>query len=63
MSDDADITADRAELEESIRRKYAQKPGLELLPTGFCLNCGDKTTAEQRWCDVSCRNDWQGRQR
>lgn len=29
--------------------------------TGYCLNCGEATKAGQRFCDVTCRNDWQHR--
>lgn len=63
MSDDADRSQDRMELEDSIRRIYTKKPALEAEATGSCLNCGeDLTTLGQRWCDAACREDWQKRQ-
>ena len=62
MSDEADMTSAREEIENEIRRKYLDKNlGLEVEHTGVCLNCGDKTIGTQRWCDVMCRNDWQRR--
>lgn len=64
MSDEADLTSERMELEAEIQRKYSNKQALqEYAPTGFCLNCGDKVPEGFRWCDVSCRNDHQARQR
>lgn len=63
MSDEADLAQGRMELEEEIRKKYIAKPTKEAEATGLCLNCGEPVKGEQRWCDVSCRNDWQARRR
>jgi hypothetical protein len=61
MSDDADRTQDRMEREEFLRRKII-RPALEANPTGYCLNCDEPlTTVGTRWCDNSCRDDWEHR--
>ena len=41
MSDDADKTQDRIELEETLRRREMQNIKY-VEGTGFCLNCGEK---------------------
>lgn len=57
MSDDADKTQDRIEIEDALRRmemkniKYVEG-------TGFCLNCGEKLNDNRRWCDKDCADDW-----
>lgn len=63
MSDEVDMAQSRMELEEVIRKKYTAHPTIEVGHTGYCLNCGDPLKGDQRWCDVSCRNDWQKRQK
>ena len=58
MSDDADKTQDRIELEETIRRK--EMNGIKYLEgTGSCLNCGEKLNDSKRWCDKDCADDWE----
>jgi len=60
MSDDADITGDRLELEiELARRVLASRPKRELLPLGLCYNCDDKLADAQLFCDEHCRKDWE----
>lgn len=27
--------------------------------TGYCLNCGEDLSDSRRWCDSSCRDDWE----
>jgi len=61
MSDDADLTQERMELEDKIRRQYTQRRTREVNVTGFCLNCGQELPAEMRWCDSDCQQDWQKR--
>lgn len=63
MSDDADKSQDREELEQEIRKKYIKPTEKEVEATGICLNCGEPVRDDVRWCDVFCRNDWQSRQR
>ena len=58
MSDDADKTQERLELEEMLRRKYASEE-VHTQGNGQCLNCGDKITKERRWCSKECADDWE----
>ena len=57
MSDDADKTQDRIELEEAIRRKEMETIKY-IQGTGHCLNCGTKLKDSRRWCDKDCADDW-----
>lgn len=60
MADDADMSQDRAEREEALRRRYTEvKPTLPA--TGKCYNCGEELEGEKRWCDAACRDDWHHR--
>lgn len=61
MSDEADMTQDRLELEDKIRKKYTVRPVKEAEATGFCLNCGEDLPTTMRWCDADCQSDWQKR--
>lgn len=39
-------------------RQAANK--LDAIATGYCLLCEEETLAPgQRWCDASCRDDWE----
>ena len=58
MSDDADVAQFNMENEESLRKKYSNKPTLEAEPVGKCLNCGVPLQKNRRWCDTDCRHDW-----
>lgn len=61
MSDDADLSQDRMEKEDALRRKYAPANTLEVDATGACLNCGELVPSGVRWCDKDCQDDWQKR--
>ena len=63
MSDEVDIGNDMVErtIAMALVLNHVNANIPEAQYTGFCLNCGDKTGANQRWCDVSCRNDHQAR--
>jgi RNA polymerase-binding transcription factor DksA len=63
MSDDADMTQDRMELEDKIRKKYTQRLAKEAEANGYCLECGEDLPAEKRWCDANCRDLWEERRR
>lgn len=63
MSDDADLSQSRMELEEEIRRKYQKPLGLEVEATGKCLNCFDPLPDNKRWCSPECHDDWNLRRR
>lgn len=62
IMDDADRTVERTELGEALRRRHQLKPGPEVESNGHCANCGEPATKATRFCDVSCREDWQLRQ-
>lgn len=62
MSDDADRTQERLELEEAIRRQYRQESA-PIKGTGFCLNCGEPIRKDMRWCDQYCRDDFEQRKK
>lgn len=53
--------ADRAlkdiEMMDSLISKREVKPEAEA--TGRCLWCGRKVRKGRRWCDASCRDDWE----
>lgn len=52
---------DRASAMEELRRRHAieqRKP--EGPPAnGYCFNCEARLRQGLRWCDVSCRDDWE----
>lgn len=61
MADIADITADRLELEEALRRQLAPVD-IGPAPIGRCHNCDEPVEAGACFCDADCRGDWQARQ-
>ena len=61
MADVADITSDRLELEEALRRQLAPVD-VGPIPTGRCHNCEAAVEGDARFCDADCRGDWQARQ-
>jgi len=58
MADDADITQDRAEIEDRIRKKYTTH-NQEVKATGWCLYCSEPLSKGLRFCDADCRDDWE----
>ena len=61
MADIADITTDRLELEEALRRQLAPVD-IGPAPIGRCHNCDAYLEGDARFCDADCRGDWQARQ-
>ena len=61
MADIADITTDRLELEEALRRQLAPID-TGPAPIGRCHNCDAHLEGDARFCDADCRSDWQARQ-
>jgi RNA polymerase-binding transcription factor DksA len=57
MSDEADLTQDRLEKEETIRKQYLTTIKY-VESTGYCLNCGVTLPPNRRWCDKDCADDW-----
>ena len=57
MADDADIASAREELarQEALSVKKATGP----VATGRCLQCDEILDDYKRWCDATCRNDWE----
>ncbi|GAB4112981.1 MAG: hypothetical protein Fur0019_19390 [Tibeticola sp.] len=55
--DEADITAERLEIEMARLLKLRRASGPA--PTGECLWCGEKVAEHLRWCSVECRDDWE----
>lgn len=58
--------ADEAQLHDEavaheIARTRARAQQMEVLATGFCLNCETPVRPGVRWCDAECREDWEMR--
>jgi hypothetical protein len=43
-------------LSENLKLRKPTGP----VETGYCLNCGEPLPAGRRWCDASCRDEWEG---
>lgn len=57
MADEVDLTQERMEREEALRR---HKPTAPILPwCGQCYWCGEPLKAPLRWRDADCRDDWE----
>lgn len=60
VGDEVDLGNEQAQLildmNLAIARTVQQLPS-----TGHCYNCGDAVSADNRFCDVNCRNDYQAR--
>lgn len=61
MADEIDKANDYAEIarEDAMAKRKPEGP----VATGECLYCGERLPKPMRWCDASCRNDWQETQR
>lgn len=56
--DDADLTSACMEMEEQIRRRNSGA-GLEAEAVGKCLHCEAPLADGHRFCDPTCRDDWE----
>jgi hypothetical protein len=55
--DEADIADERIAIEMRRLLQLRRRAGPQ--PTGRCLWCGEPVRPPLRWCDVSCRDDWE----
>lgn len=67
MADEVDAANEVAALHLDIAlRNYKQSPIMEAsvaTPQGFCLHCGADIPHPRRWCNASCRDQWQDHHR
>lgn len=56
MADEADMTADRDELEAPMRIAASRKP-VGPPATGVCHWCEEPVGPSLRYCDADCRDD------
>jgi hypothetical protein len=61
MADEADLTADRMEKEEELRRRLVRKP--ELPPCGVCYFCGEDVGSDKKFCNAECAEDFEFEQK
>lgn len=62
--DDVDIAEKNQQLFLAVAlRNHVKERRESPKNSGFCLNCGEKITQKERWCDADCRDDWQKRQK
>jgi len=59
MADIFDQATEREIQEREIALSLARAQKRTIEATGFCLSCGEKVTEEKRWCDSTCRDDWE----
>ena len=59
MADEADKTAERAELEAPALIAASRRPAGPVA-NGSCHWCGERVPEPMRWCDADCRNAWDG---
>lgn len=56
-----DIATEREE--QFLNHARAQRKREGPVPCGYCHNCSERVTGNQRWCDEDCRDDWEKRER
>lgn len=61
MSDNLDIATEREELARAAAMTQ-RKPEGPRTSSGKCLYCSCVVLPGFRWCDASCRDDWQAEQ-
>ena len=55
--DEADMTADRMEREEALRRRIVPKE--EIPACGVCYYCGEDVGPSKKFCDAECASDFE----
>ena len=58
IADNADRQVEQF-LAHAVHHKKPEGPQY----TGFCANCGEAVEAPRRWCDVTCRDTAEKRER
>ena len=58
MTDAIDKACEREQLDRDLAINSARSAGPEAPVTGHCLWCNAELTAQRRWCDAWCREDW-----
>lgn len=48
--------------EDQLQRAIEKARKNSELPVGLCLNCGEKLLNNKKFCDVSCREDYEVRE-
>lgn len=58
MADEIEIAAGITEIltAEAVRKRM---PEPEVAPVGKCLYCDEKVKVGRRWCDATCRDNWE----
>ena len=59
MADIGDDANDAAEFFMSVAQRDRLRLAPKLPATGYCLACGAPLPDDRRWCDATCRDDWQ----
>ena len=59
MTDNVDRANEITEQMQTWQIKAARANTSVANATGYCLNCGEDLKDDRRWCDASCRDDWE----
>lgn len=59
MSDIVDRGNEAADLFLDVALRNRQRDVKTPTAIGLCLNCGESTEGERRWCDAECRDEWE----
>ncbi len=57
--DDADRVTEREEFTEKENRYRSHRETTTATATGDCLFCKEPVEDGRRWCNATCRDDWQ----
>lgn len=56
--DDAQVNIER-DMAYSLQEVARKALTLEVNATGSCLLCGEPVAIPRRWCDSTCRDEWE----